>query len=81
LGGGKRLGLVTQEALALVALKNRNRMKRQTPVRQLFLNNAPLLVALLGILVPGRLVALGLDPVRVGGYDTTGEAYDVVIKP
>jgi len=56
-------------------------MKRQTPVRQLFLNNAPLLVALLGILVPGRLVALGLDPVRVGGYDTTGEAYDVVIKP
>jgi uncharacterized secreted protein with C-terminal beta-propeller domain len=53
-------------------------MKRQT--RQSFLNRAPLLVALFSILVPGRLVALDLDPVRVGGYDTSGEAYDVAVS-
>ena len=38
-------------------LKNRNRMKRQTGVRQSFLNRAPLLVALFSILVPAMAQA------------------------
>jgi hypothetical protein len=49
-------------------------MKRQTAVRQSSLNSAPLFIALFSILLPGRLVALDLDPVRVGGYDTSGSA-------
>src|SRR5215467_9832305 len=36
-------------------------MKRQTGLRQSFLNRVPLLVALFSILVPGRLVAQDLD--------------------
>ena len=54
-------------------------MKRQTAVRQLFLNRAPLLVALFSILVPGRLIALDLDLRRVGGYDTSGSALGAAI--
>jgi len=52
-------------------------MKRQTAVRQSTLNSAPLFIALFSILLPGRLVALDLDPVRVGGYDTSGSALGV----
>jgi hypothetical protein len=55
-------------------------MKRQTGVRQSFLNSAPLLVALFSILVPGRLIALDLDLRRVGGYDTSGYAVSVAVS-
>src|SRR5688572_22421285 len=55
-------------------------MKRQTAVRQSSLYSAPLFIALFSILLPGRLVALDLDPVRVGGYDTSGEANDVAVS-
>ena len=51
-------------------------MKRQKS----FLNSAPLFVALFSILVPGRLGALDLDPVRVGGYDTSGNAFQVAVS-
>jgi len=36
-------------------------------------------VILLLLSLPGRLVALDLDPVRVGGYDTSGSAYGVAV--
>ena len=55
-------------------------MKRQTGVRQSFLNSAPLFVALFSILVPGRLVALDLELMRVGGYDSSGHAYGVAVS-
>lgn len=45
-----------------------------------FLNSAPLFVALFSILLPSRLVALDLDPVRVGGYDTSGRALRVAVS-
>ena len=47
-------------------------MKRQTAVRQSSLYSAPLFIALFSILLPGRLVALDLELMRVGGYDTSG---------
>ena len=55
-------------------------MKRQTAVRQSSLYSAPLFIALFSILLPSRLVALDLDPVRVGGYDTSGEARGVAVS-
>ena len=55
-------------------------MKRQTAVRQSSLNSAPLFIALFSILLPSRLVALDLDPVRVGGYDTSGFALGVAVS-
>jgi hypothetical protein len=55
-------------------------MKRQTAVRQSSLYSAPLFIALFSILLPGWLVALDLDPVRVGGYDTSGEARGVAVS-
>ena len=55
-------------------------MKRQTGVRQSFLNIAPLLVALFSILVPGRLIALDLDLRRVGGCDSSGPALAVAVS-
>jgi hypothetical protein len=48
-------------------------MKRRTAVRQSFLCSAPLLIALFSILLPGRLVALDLDP-------TSGIAEDVAVS-
>ena len=51
-------------------------MKRQTAVRQSSLYSAPLLIALFSILVPGRLVAVDLELMRVGGYHhTSGVTY------
>jgi hypothetical protein len=35
---------------------------------------------LLVLSLPGRLIALDLDPVRVGGYDTSGNAYGVAVS-
>src|SRR6266540_1996268 len=55
-------------------------MKRQTGVRQSFLNSAPLFVALFSILMPGRLVALDLELMRVGGYDTSGRALGLAVS-
>jgi hypothetical protein len=55
-------------------------MKGQTAVRQSSLYSAPLFIALFSILLPGRLVALDLDPVRVGGYDTSGSALGVAVS-
>ena len=55
-------------------------MKRQTAVKQSSLYSAPLFIALFSILVSSRLVALDLDPVRVGGYDTSGEARGVAVS-
>jgi hypothetical protein len=52
-------------------------LKRQTAVKQSFLSSAPLFIVLFGILLPGRLVALDLETVRVGGYDTSGSALGV----
>jgi len=42
--------------------------------------SAPLFAALFSILVPGRLVALDLELMRVGGYDTSGSAYGVAVS-
>jgi hypothetical protein len=39
-----------------------------------------LFIALFSILLPGRLVALDLDPVRVGGYDTSGSALGMAVS-
>jgi hypothetical protein len=50
-------------------------MKRRTAVRQSSLYSAPLFIALFSILLPCRLVALDLDLVRMGGYDTSGLAW------
>jgi hypothetical protein len=55
-------------------------LMKQTAVRQSSLYSAPLFIALFSILVPGRLVALDLDPVRVGGYDTSGSALGVALS-
>jgi len=49
-------------------------------MRQSFLCSAPLFAALFSILLPGRLVALDPDLVRVGGYDTSGIAEDVAVS-
>jgi hypothetical protein len=57
-----------------------NNMKRQTAVRQSSLYSAPLIIALFSILLPGRLVALDLELMRVGGYDTSGQAWDVAVS-
>jgi hypothetical protein len=55
-------------------------MKRQTAVRKSSRYSAPLFIALFSILVPDRLVALDLELVRVGGYDTSGQALDVAVS-
>ena len=55
-------------------------MKRQTAVKQSSLYSAPLFIALLSILLPSRLVALDLELMRVGGYDTSGYAYGVAVS-
>ena len=44
------------------------------------LNSAPLFIALFSILVPGRLVAVDLELIRVGGYDTSGSALGVALS-
>jgi len=49
-------------------------------MRQSSLYSAPLFIALFSILLPGRLVALDLDPVRVGGYDTSGYAFGMAVS-
>jgi LVIVD repeat len=56
------------------------KMQRQTAVRRSSLYRAPLFIALFSILVPGRLVALDLDLMRVGGYDTSGTAFGVAVS-
>src|SRR5687767_7737414 len=60
--------------------KRMKNMKRRTAVRPSSLYSAPLFIALFSILLPGRLVALDLDPVRVGGYDTSGQALGVAVS-
>jgi hypothetical protein len=55
-------------------------MNRQTAVKQSSLYSAPWFIALLSILLPSRLVALDLDPVRVGGFDTSGQALGVTVS-
>ena len=55
-------------------------MKRQTAVRQSSLYSAPLFIALFSILLPIRLVALDLELMRVGGYDTSGSARGVAVS-
>src|SRR5687768_11247915 len=55
-------------------------MKTKTAVRQSFLCSAPLFAVLFSILLPGQLVALDLELVRVGGYDTSGLARGVALS-
>lgn len=49
-------------------------------MKQSFLNSTPLLVALFSILVASRLVAQDPDLVRVGGYDTSGQAEGLAVS-
>ena len=55
-------------------------MKTKKAVRESSRYSAPLFIALFSILLPSRLVALDLDPVRVGGYDTSGSALGVAVS-
>jgi hypothetical protein len=55
-------------------------MKRQTAVRRSSLYSAPLFIALFSILLPGRHVALDLQPGRVGGYDTSRSSPGVALS-
>ena len=70
---------MTTESLAFVAGRTPNRMKRQRGVGPSFLNRTRCFIALLSILAAHPLFALDLDPLPVGGYDTSG-AYDVAVS-